>query len=59
MNLELSAQERQYLEQIVSRYLSELYHEINHTDAADFREDLKNRETVLKTLHRKLQSESQ
>ncbi len=56
MNLELNSQEEKALSQLLSRYLSELHHEISHTDTREFRQILKNQAEVLEVIKNKLQN---
>jgi len=54
MELQLSPQEQDYLSRAVNRYLRELETEIAHTDAREFREELKNEFQMFDMLREKL-----
>jgi hypothetical protein len=58
MHLELNLEERQYLNKALERYLSELTHEIVHTDTREYRQGLKTESEVLSMLKRKLEAEA-
>ena len=47
IQLELTTEEEQFLRQEVETRLTELDHEINHTDTMDFKDMLKRRREVL------------
>ncbi len=57
MYIELSPDERLYLDKILSRYLSEISHEISYTDTREFRQRLKNEAEILRVLQSKLAQE--
>jgi hypothetical protein len=50
MQLNLTAEEAQVLNEILTSYLSDLRMEISHTDSGFFRENLKERENFLKKI---------
>jgi hypothetical protein len=58
MNLSLSDAERVLLLAVLQGRLAELREEIHHARVAEFKEELKNREQLLKNLIGKLQAES-
>jgi hypothetical protein len=58
MTLELSAEERTLLLEILQNKFGELKSEIYHTEAADFKAGLKEREALLQAIIGRLESTS-
>jgi hypothetical protein len=54
MNLEISREERDFLQELLEEKHKGLIREINHTDTDDFEEMLKQRVGVVEELKRKL-----
>lgn len=54
MQVNLSAEEADALCEVLATALAELRSEIHHTDAAEFRERLKQRERLLLRVHEQL-----
>jgi hypothetical protein len=54
IQLELTADEAQHLKEEVAARLTELDHEIDHTDSLDFKEQLKHRRESFRTFLEKL-----
>jgi hypothetical protein len=54
MQVTLSAEEVDALREVLAAALAELRSEIHHTDAAEFRERLKQRERLLLRVHEQL-----
>jgi hypothetical protein len=50
MQLNLTAEEAEVLNEILTSYLSDLRMEISHTDSGFFRESLKEKENLLKKI---------
>jgi hypothetical protein len=48
--IQLAEQEAQLLQSVLEEYISELRMEVANTDSMDFREDLKRKEEILKSL---------
>ena len=55
MLLDISAQERKFLSELLQAKQNSMLHEINHTDTNDFKEMLKKDLEVLETLKAKIQ----
>ena len=56
MQINLTAEETEMLNEILTSYLSDLRMEIADTDSMDFREELKKREVLLKRLLKDLEN---
>jgi hypothetical protein len=56
MNIDISRTEMELLHRVLSDRLSALRQEVRHTDARPFKDDLKDKEQVLKQLISKLSS---
>jgi hypothetical protein len=56
MNLEISREERDFLQELLEEKHKGLIHEINHTDTDDFEEMLKRKVDVLERLKNKIAS---
>jgi hypothetical protein len=54
MNLEISTEERDFLQELLEEKHKGLIHEINHTDTDDFEEMLKRKVEVVEQLKGKL-----
>jgi hypothetical protein len=48
--IQLSDEEAGVLRSVLEEYISELRMEVSNTDSMDFREELKRKETILKSL---------
>ena len=48
--LQLADEEAELLKSVLEEYISELRMEVSNTDSMDFREDLKRKEAILKSL---------
>ncbi|HEX9286347.1 MAG TPA: hypothetical protein VF999_03660 [Thermoanaerobaculia bacterium] len=48
--IQLAEEEAQVLRSVLEEYISELRMEVANTDSMDFREDLKRKEDILKSL---------
>ena len=55
MLLDISAQERKFLSELLEAKQNSMLHEINHTDTNDFKEMLKKDLEVLETLKAKIE----
>ena len=55
MLLDISAQERKFLSELLQAKQNSMLHEINHTDTNDFKEMLKKDLEVLETLKAKIE----
>ena len=58
MKLELEENERKMLGELLESAVSDLSTEIGHTDAADYRNELKERRAAVRALIERLQSSS-
>jgi len=58
MNLELSAEERTLLLEVLRNDFGQLRSEIHHTEAADYKAALKEREALLQAIIGRLESTS-
>ena len=56
MKIELNDNECRALREVLESYLSELTSEIAHTDVRDFRENLKDKRTLIEAIASRLQS---
>ncbi len=52
--IQLAEEEAQVLRSVLEEYISELRMEVANTDSMDFREDLKRKEEILKSLRNQL-----
>ena len=55
MLLDISAQERKFLSELLEAKQNSMLHEINHTDTNDFKQLLKKELEVLETLQAKIE----
>jgi hypothetical protein len=56
MKIELNDNECKALREVLESYLSELTSEIAHTDVKDFRDDLKDKRTLIEDIGRRLET---
>jgi hypothetical protein len=56
MKIELNDNECKALREVLESYLSELTSEIAHTDVKDFRDDLKDKRTLIGDIGRRLET---
>ena len=54
MTLDITAEEREYLLEILDARREELLHELHHTDTLDFKEILKRKVGLVETLRSRL-----
>ena len=54
MGVDISREERDFLQELLEEKHKSLIHEINHTDTDDFEEMLKRKVNILEQLKRKL-----
>lgn len=53
MNVQITEEERSILARLMQREIADLGPEIRHTDAADYRDDLKDHKYKLQQLHQR------
>ncbi len=56
MKIELNDHECKTLREVLENYLSELTSEIAHTDVRDFRDNLKDKRTIIEDISRRLET---
>ena len=59
MNLEISREEHDFLQELLEEKHKGLIHEINHTDTDDFEEMLKSKVDIVEQLKQKLSQSGQ
>ena len=55
MQMEFSAQELQYLDNLMERHMVGLIREINHTDSREYKQDLRNEADFLSHLKKRIE----